>query len=327
MKVATPTAPITDSYRGRFAPSPTGPLHFGSLIAALGSFLEARQHGGEWLVRIEDVDVQRARPGAADVILRALERHQLPWDGPVLRQSQRTEAYQAALRQLIDAGLVYPCVCTRRELADCPRNDDGSPRYPGYCRDHPPHTNRATAIRLYVGDASLTFQDAIQGAHRQQLAREVGDFVIRRADGLFAYQLAVVVDDAAQGITHIVRGGDLLNSTARQIYLQQLLGFSTPQYAHLPIAVDDQGHKLSKHTGAPALDLVRPGPALWEALHFLGQSPPSDLRRAPPPMIMAWALTHWRFASVPATLSRRCALHFTGPLLATGKKQNLSLPT
>ena len=286
--------------RGRFAPSPTGPLHFGSLVAALGSFLEARCRGGEWLVRIEDVDRPRTVPGAADAILRILERCGLGWDGPVVYQSQRTDAYQAALDRLLNRGLAYPCTCTRRELATQPRASDGSPIYPGHCRSGVRNPDRPHAIRLRVDDAPLTFHDAIQGDYRQCLETEVGDFVIRRANGLFAYQLAVVVDDAAQGITQVVRGSDLLDSTPRQLYVQRLLGVAAPEYAHLPIVVDRHGDKLSKQTGAKPLDENDPGPALWNALRFLGQSPLLELADAPAAEIIAWALAHWRLANVPA---------------------------
>ena len=285
--------------RGRFAPSPTGPLHFGSLIAALGGFLEARSRGGEWRVRIEDVDAPRTIPGAADAILRVLERCGLDWDGPVLHQSQRTEHYQAALDWLQNRGLAYPCTCTRRELVANPRAGDGSPIYPGHCRGGVRHPDRPQAMRLRVNDTPLTFRDAIQGDYAQTLDREVGDFVIRRADGCFAYQLAVVIDDADQGITQVVRGGDLLDSTPRQIYLQRLLDFSTPEYAHLPIVVDARGHKLSKQTGAPPLDARNPGPTLWAALRFLGQRPPPELSSVPVAEIIRWALAHWRLSSVP----------------------------
>ena len=291
--------------RGRFAPSPTGSLHFGSLVAALGSFLEARRWDSEWLVRIEDVDVSRAVPGAADAILRALERCELFWDGPVLYQSQRTEAYRAALERLSSAELAYPCTCSRRELAMNPRGSDGGPIYPGHCRAGVRQPDRPRAIRLRTTDAPLAFRDAVQGEFRQCLASEVGDFVVRRADGLFAYQLAVVVDDADQGVTQVVRGSDLLDSTPRQIYLQRLLGLPTPEYAHLPVAVDGRGNKLSKQTGATPLDLRDPAPALWIALRFLGQSPPPDLRWELASTILAWARIHWRLERVPATLSRR----------------------
>jgi glutamyl-Q tRNA(Asp) synthetase len=291
--------------RGRFAPSPTGPLHAGSLVAALGSYLEARRRGGQWQVRIEDVDAPRTVPGAADAILRALERCALFWDGPVLYQSQRTERYQAALESLESAGLAYPCTCTRRELAHQPRAPDGGPLYPGTCRGGVRQPDRPRAMRLRVTDAPVAFRDALQGPCRQRLAREIGDFVIRRADGLFAYQLAVVVDDADQGVTQVARGSDLLDSTPRQIYLQRLLGLPTPDYVHLPVALDAQGEKLSKQTHAPPLDERRPGPALVAALRFLGQQPPLELEREPPARVVDWALAHWRLVQVPAVLARR----------------------
>ncbi|MBK8537067.1 MAG: tRNA glutamyl-Q(34) synthetase GluQRS [Candidatus Competibacteraceae bacterium] len=289
--------------RGRFAPSPTGLLHLGSLIAALGSFLEARRCGGEWLLRIEDVDSPRTVPGAADAILRTLEQCGLHWDGPVCYQSQRTERYQAALEWLLRAGRAYPCTCTRRQLASNPRARDGSPIYPGTCRCGVRQPDRPCAIRLRVNDAPILFQDALQGGYQQRLESEVGDFIIRRADGLFAYQLAVVVDDADQGISQVVRGSDLLDSTPRQIYLQRLLKLPTPDYAHLPVAVNSGGDKLSKQTGAPPLDERNLGSALWAALDFLGQQPPSDLVREPPTIILDWALAHWRLDRVPAIRS------------------------
>ena len=287
--------------RGRFAPSPTGPLHFGSLIAALGSFLEARCQGGEWLLRIEDVDTPRTAPGATTAILRALERYGLHWDGPVVYQSERAAHYQAALESLLATGLAYPCTCTRRELAGCPRGRDGAPIYPGTCRAGPRRPDRPPAFRLRVTDALIQFHDAIQGGYRQRLAREVGDFVLRRTDGLFAYQLAVVVDDAAQGVTQVVRGADLLDSTPRQIVLQRLLGLPTPDYAHLPVAVDARGDKLSKQTGAPPLDERHPSPTLWAALRFLGQQPPPELAGETVPTLIAWAAAHWNLAAVPAS--------------------------
>ncbi len=300
--------------RGRFAPSPTGPLHFGSLIAALASFLEVRRRDGEWLLRIEDVDTPRSAPGAADAIMRALDRHGLHWDGSVWYQSQRRDGYQAALEQLLRAGLAYPCTCTRQELATHPiRARDGSPIYPGHCRHGIRQPGRPATIRLRVGDAPLAFQDALRGPYEQRLDQEVGDFVIRRADGLFAYQLAVVVDDAAQGITQVVRGSDLLDSTPRQIHLQNLLGLPTPLYTHLPVAVDRHGHKLGKQTGAAPLDLDKPGLALMAALHFLGQNPPPDLSGAPPPAILAWARACWRLERVPAIPRRWDSQRARGP--------------
>lgn len=291
--------------RGRFAPSPTGPLHAGSLVAALGSYLEARRRDGQWLVRIEDVDTLRTVPGAADAILRALECCALFWDGPVLYQSQRIERYRGVLESLEAAGLAYPCTCTRRELAHRPRARDGGSIYPGTCRGGVRHPDRPRAMRLRVTDIPVGFQDTLQGLYRQHLTSEVGDFVIRRADGLFAYQLAVVVDDADQGITQVVRGSDLLDSTPRQIYLQRLLGLPTPHYTHLPVALDTRGEKLSKQTHAPPLDEHHPSPALVAVLRFLGQRPPLELEREPPALVLDWALAHWRLEQVPAVLARR----------------------
>lgn len=290
--------------RGRFAPSPTGPLHFGSLVAAVASFLEARQRRGEWLVRIEDVDQPRTRPGATDAILRTLEQCGLCWDGPVLYQSQRTEVYRAALDGLLQSGLAYPCTCTRREVADCQRGSDGSAIYPGYCRNGPRTPTRPAAIRLRVPDTVFSFNDRVQGHYQQHVGRQVGDFVLRRTDGWFAYQLAVVVDDAAQGITQVVRGSDLLDSTPRQLYLQQVLASPTPHYAHLPVAIDSHGRKLSKQTGARPVDPENPAPVLWAVLDFLGQEPPSALRHESPVAILAWAEAAWQLRRVPALLGR-----------------------
>ena len=287
-------------YRGRFAPSPTGPLHFGSLAAAVGSWADARAHGGEWLVRMEDLDPPREIPGAADAILRALEALGLEPDGPVVRQSGRGDAYRAALDRLRDRGVLFACGCTRKEIADSGLpGSDGGVVYPGTCRNGPPPGRAARALRARVDDAVIAFDDALQGEVRQDLAREAGDFVLLRADGLFAYQLAVVVDDAAQGITDVVRGADLLDSTPRQVFLQRALGLPTPRYLHLPVATNAAGEKLSKQTGAPALDGSRPGAALVAALRFLGQPAPADLERAPARTVLDWAAANWDRARLP----------------------------
>ncbi|EKE17024.1 MAG: hypothetical protein ACD_10C00660G0001, partial [uncultured bacterium] len=245
-------------YRGRFAPSPTGPLHSGSLVAAVGSYLDARTQGGEWLLRLEDVDTSRNVPGAAEQILATLEAFGFEWDGPVLWQSQRLEAYAEALAYLQAAGLVYGCACSRKEIADSASRPaiDGGLAYPGTCRNGLPDGRLVRAWRLRVNDLPLVFVDRLQGQIVQQLASDVGDFVLRRADGLFAYQLAVAVDDDFQGISDIVRGADLLASTPRQIWLQRCLGFAEPRYAHLPVASNGVGEKLSKQTRAPALDVA-----------------------------------------------------------------------
>jgi glutamyl-Q tRNA(Asp) synthetase len=259
-------------YIGRFAPSPTGPLHRGSLVAAMASFLDARAHDGQWLVRIEDVDEARTVPGAADAILQSLDAFGMRWDGDVVWQSERTELYQEAFQRL--GNHVYPCGCTRREIADSRIGiaSDGAAVYPGTCRNGLGPGKSARAYRLRVPDDAsecITFEDRWVGAVTQHLATEVGDFVLKRADGFWAYQLAVVVDDAAQGVTHIVRGADLLDSTPRQIYLQRLLGMHTPNYLHVPVVTNTKGEKLSKQTGAHALDAARPLDELIAAAQFL----------------------------------------------------------
>lgn len=286
-------------YRGRFAPSPSGPLHFGSLVAAVGSFLEARVQGGEWLLRMEDVDAPRCSQAAADSILRTLDAFGFAWDGAVVWQSQRTAAYASALEQLKQAGRVFPCACTRKELADSMLAADGAALYPGTCRHGLPAGKPARAWRVRVDAARISFDDAVQGHIESDLAQEAGDFILLRADGLFAYQLAVVADDAAADITHVVRGADLLLSTPRQIFLQQCLGLPTPTYAHLPVVVNAAGEKLSKQTQAPPLDNQRPGPALWAALHFLGQPPPPELHAASCDELWRWARANWQPGRVP----------------------------
>jgi glutamyl-Q tRNA(Asp) synthetase len=287
-----------DSYRGRFAPSPTGPLHFGSLVAAVGSYLEARTHHGTWLVRMEDLDPPREMPGAADRILKTLEAYGFVWDGEVLYQSRRSEAYEATLDTLRRSGLIYPCGCTRREIADSAIHGIEGPVYPGTCRHGLAVGKTARAWRIRVEDRTITFKDAVQGVVSQNLAQDIGDFVLKRADGFHAYQLAVVVDDAEQGITHIVRGADLLDSTPRQIYLQQVLQLPTPSYAHLPVVTNAAGEKLSKQTLAAPMGLDSPAAALWRALEFLGQRPPAELQYDLP-LLWQWAHAHWRLSSVP----------------------------
>jgi glutamyl-Q tRNA(Asp) synthetase len=279
---------------GRFAPSPTGPLHFGSLVAALASWLDARAAGGRWLVRIEDLDRPRNVPGAADDILRALERLGLGWDGAVEHQSRRTAQYESALHKLEDH--CYWCACTRREIADSSLGlaADGAAIYPGTCRNGLAPGKAPRALRLVVDDAPVAFTDRLQGPRSQVLSRDVGDFVLYRADGQFAYQLAVVVDDAAQGVTDVVRGADLLDSTARQIFLQQRLGLPTPRYLHVPVVLSAAGEKLSKQTGAVPLDLAHPERELARALAFLGQ--PESLEEA---------VRRWNPALIPA---RRAAV-------------------
>jgi len=267
-------------YVGRFAPSPTGALHFGSLVAALASWLDARAARGRWLVRIEDLDAPRSQPGAADEILRTLERLGLTWDGPVLIQSRRLARYDAALKKL--EGRTYWCGCTRREIADSSLGlaADGAQIYPGTCRNGIAPGKAPRALRLRTTGEPIRFTDRVQGPREQVLERDVGDFVLYRADGQFAYQLAVVVDDAEQGVTDVVRGADLLDSTPRQIYLQRLLGYPQPRYLHVPAAVNAAGEKLSKQTGAQPVDVSRRSDELCRALAFLGQPETDDLARA-----------------------------------------------
>jgi len=288
-------------YIGRFAPSPTGPLHFGSLVAALGSALEAHRQQGKWLLRIEDVDMPRTEPGAADSIVRTLERFGFAWDGEVMWQSHRVDAYAAALGRLEASGHVFPCACTRKEMADSELARDGSRRYPGTCRHGLPPGRAARAWRVKA-EGTITFVDVVQGPQSENLARDVGDYVVLRADGVFAYQLAVVVDDFEQGVTHIVRGADLLGSTARQIHLQNLLGLPRPAYAHLPVATNAAGEKLSKQTLARAVDDDSPAHAMVAALAFLGQNPPIELANAQTDEVWTWARKHWRLEDVPRVL-------------------------
>ena len=275
-------------YVGRFAPSPTGPLHFGSLVAALASYMEARSAKGKWLLRMEDLDTPREQPGAADAILRALDAFGLHWDGAVEYQSRRTALYQAALDRL--KAYTYPCGCTRREMADSALAIDGGRVYGGDCRSGLTAGKAARAIRIKA-QGHIEFFDRTQGAQAQDLERDIGDFVLWRADGQFAYQLAVVVDDAAQGVTDVVRGADLLDSTARQIYLQQRLGLPTPRYLHIPVAVNAAGEKLSKQTGAQAVDCTRTGEMLRRAFVFLGQPATEHL---------AEGLQNWNPSRIPS---------------------------
>lgn len=295
----------TKPYRGRFAPSPTGPLHFGSLIAAAGSYLDARRNGGTWLVRIEDLDKPREVKGAADAILRTLEAYGFEWDGPIVRQSRRGAAYAAALEHLERGGAVFPCACTRREVSDSTLGEASEPIYPGTCRTGIPSGRRARAIRARVDRTAIAFEDRLQGRIEQNLADEVGDFIVRRADGPFAYQMAVVVDDFEQGVTDVVRGADLLASTPRQMLLQLRMGYSTPRYMHLPIAVNRNGEKLSKQTLAAPLAPAEGPLRLWRALCFLGQEPPQDLQREGTVALWSWARTHWNSEKIPRQRSIR----------------------
>ena len=291
-------------YTGRFAPSPTGPLHFGSLVAALASWLDARASGGRWLVRIEDLDRVRSRPTMADTILRQLEALGLGWDGQVTYQSARLGLYRNALDELERGGHVYWCCCSRREIADSTTRFASGPgaiqppahAYPGTCRNGMRPGGRPRAMRLRASSGLVRVTDRLQGTIEQDIGREVGDFVVLRADGMFAYQLAVVVDDAEQGVTDVVRGADLLDSTPRQVLLQRLLGLAEPRYLHVPVALDAGGAKLSKQTRADAI--AAPIDSLRTALRFLGQ--PAAAETAKPAELLASALKEWQPRNIAA---------------------------
>jgi glutamyl-Q tRNA(Asp) synthetase len=285
------------SYHGRFAPSPTGALHFGSLVAAVASWLDARAAGGRWSVRIEDVDAPRTVPGAAESILATLTACGLAWDGAVAWQSRRTARYAAALERLDAAGLVYGCRCSRREIADSALPGIEGAVYPGTCRDLALAPQAPCAARFRVAPGMVEFDDRVQGRVAQDVARDVGDFVLLRRDGLHAYQLAVVVDDAEEGITDVVRGADLLASTPRQILLQRALGYPTPRYLHFPVATDAHGEKLSKQNRAPALEGAAAADAIADVLAFLGQPARPGIVRTE---MLAEAARRWE----PARIAR-----------------------
>lgn len=288
-------------YRGRFAPSPTGPLHFGSLIAAVGSYLQARHNRGKWLVRMEDLDLPRCIKGADSDILNTLECYGMFWDEDVMYQSQRDPEYAIALQRLESLDACYPCTCSRSEIAAIAQQGIEGPVYPGTCRNGAAEGKTGHSIRARLDNATtIHFHDLLQGEIGQNIAQDVGDFVIKRSDGLFAYQLAVVIDDAEQGITEIVRGSDLLSSTPRQIWLQQKLGLQSPAYLHLPIVVNSMGEKLSKQTHAMAINNDDPRPSLVMALNFLGQQPPQALADSSLDSIWEWAIKHWSLKKVPA---------------------------
>ena len=275
-------------YRGRFAPSPTGPLHFGSLVSALASYLDARKNHGHWLLRIDDIDPPRELPGAIPVILRQLEQHGLHWDETELYQSSRSAAYREILAELRGQGLLFPCTCSRQLLAK--RNGIHS----GPCRASDASPQQAHALRIAVtSDERVVFEDIFQGRQVQDLNSEVGDFVLLRRDGLFAYQLAVVADEAHQQISHVIRGADLLDSTHRQIYLQQLLQFDIPDYGHIPVATGTDGEKLSKQNFARSLDEGSPVENLLNALSWIGYSVDTELLNATPEELLDWAVCRW----------------------------------
>lgn len=284
------------AYTGRFAPTPSGHLHFGSLVAALASYLDARAVGGRWLLRMEDLDPPREEPGAQAAILKALESYGFEWDGEMVRQSDRHEAYQQVIDRLFSQGLAYACTCSRKQL------EPYQGIYPGLCRNAG-HNAEDAAIRLRVPELEYHFVDRVQGEFRQHLGREVGDFVIRRRDGLYAYQLAVVLDDAWQGVTDIVRGADLLDSTPRQLYLQELLGLPQPRYLHVPLITQPDGHKLGKSYRSPPLTADQATPLLLRALRALGQQPAPELVDASPRELLAWGILHWDAGQIPRTLA------------------------
>lgn len=293
-------APQTSPYIGRFAPSPTGPLHFGSLVAALASYLDARHHGGQWLVRIEDIDPPREEPGAADTILRQLDNHGLHWDGAVLYQSHRNDAYFTALQGLKQAGLAYPCDCSRQRI----RTMGGI--YAGHCRDRAIPPAEDYAIRVRTHNSPIDFQDLFQGSQQWRLNVTAGDFIIQRRDQLYAYQLACAVDDMHQGITHVIRGSDLLDSTPRQIHLMQLQGATAPLYGHIPVVIDTGGQKLSKQNHAPAIDTKQAVRNLSKALAWLKHPAPTEMANEDVQTLLQWAATYWDRTRIPPVLHLSC---------------------
>ncbi len=282
--------PTKTKYRGRFAPSPTGPLHFGSLVAAVASYIDAKSHSGTWLVRIDDIDHQRCKPEYNELILHTLESYGLEWDEEVVYQQQQLSQYEEILQRLIESDDVYRCVCTRKILPNGP--------YPGNCRNKK-ITDADSSIRLKVKNNDGIVNDLIQAKFQQNLISDVGDFVIYRSDKMFSYHLATVIDDHKSGITHIIRGADLLDSTPRQIYLQILLEYKTPIYGHIPVVINQQGEKLSKQTFAKPIDEHDIQTQLTNALKFLGQSIPQDLIYEEPKIILDWATKHWDINLIP----------------------------
>ncbi|MBT0893106.1 tRNA glutamyl-Q(34) synthetase GluQRS [Geobacter hydrogenophilus] len=301
---------------GRFAPSPTGPLHLGSLVAAVGSYAMAKRAGGLWLLRMEDLDTPRVVPGMADDMFRTLETLGFAWDGEVMWQSRRADAYSAALERLLATGEAYPCGCSRAEIAraaSAPHDGEGEVAYPNICRNGLQPGKEPRSYRVKVGSEPIVVRDLVMGEKRYDLAQICGDFVVKRADGLFAYQLAVVVDDADQGVNQVVRGADLLSSTPRQILLQSLLDYETPVYAHLPLVTATGGGKLSKRDNAVSLavglDLaVEGGRLILAALRFLGQRPPESLAGSCGKEVLAWGAANFDITLVP-TASAPLSVH------------------
>ena len=287
-------------------------MHFGTLLAAIASYLQARASGGRWLLRIEDIDPPREQPGAADVIVAALASYGFQWDGDVVYQSRSTARHREAAAYLVDSGLAYRCGCSRQDLASVRQGPLG-PIYPGTCRAAT--ESKRTSLRVRTDNEPIEFHDLLQGPQSQRLEGESGDFVIKRRDGLVAYHLAVVVDDFEQGVTQVVRGIDLLDSTPRHIHLQRLLGYATPEYAHIPVALNASGQKLSKTTGAAPIPRDRPGPVLVAALRALEQSPPEALAFGSVAEIWQWAIEHW---TLDTLLQRRCIDQPANPMAESG---------
>lgn len=292
------------NYRGRFAPSPTGPLHFGSLIAATGSYLQAKQQQGEWFIRVDDIDPPREQKGASEDILKTLEAFGFEWDGDVIYQSSRLQRYQDALTQLIEQGKAYFCSCSRKSIMKKmgDKKEHGELVYPGFCRNGPlikPENPNDYSTRLRTDSQAVSFTDSIQGKHSVNLEQHVGDFVLKRRDGHFAYHLAAGIDDAEQNITEVIRGADLLNCTSCQIHVQHSLNLQSPQYCHLPIVVNEFGQKLSKQHHAEPINPKDYATLLYKTLKFLGQMPPIELIDSNQTDIWRWAKAHWRLDLVP----------------------------
>jgi glutamyl-Q tRNA(Asp) synthetase len=281
---------------GRFAPTPSGDLHLGSLFAAAASYLEARARGGRWLLRMEDLDGPREVPGAADRILRTLEAFGFEWDGPVTRQSQRTESYRDALDALARRGLTFACTCSRSQL-------ENEPRYPGTCRSRSARLDANAATRLRVRDERISFLDGIQGEYAQHLEDDVGDFILRRRDGIYAYVLAVVVDDAAQGVNHVIRGADLLEQTPRQLYLIEQLQLAAPGYAHVPLLLEPDGTKLAKSARSVRIEAQSALPQLVSVFGLLGMAAVIPLQLRTLREAWAWAIQNWNIQNVPKRLN------------------------
>jgi glutamyl-Q tRNA(Asp) synthetase len=289
--VTNPT--LTQPYVGRFAPTPSGPLHFGSLVAALASYLDAHAHGGQWLLRIEDIDPPRCQVGASDDILRTLDLFGLHWHGEVLYQSQQLDYYHQALAELQQQGRLFYCTCSRSQLK-------GHSTYPGFCRAQQSAPEDPHSTRICAPDLELGFSDLFMPSYQENLAQQVGDFILQRKDGPYAYQLAVVVDDALQSINHVIRGADLYDQTPRQIFLQRCLGYSTPSYGHIPLIMSPQGQKLSKQNLATAITAEQAPALITDALQRLGQALPKELHKAPIAEQLSWGISNWQRQSVPS---------------------------